>query len=71
MECLGIPIDHRLRQLIRKAQSINANGDSEHIRILQRFGKFLENGQSDYFSTYGCFKRLLVLEFKKSFPLAK
>lgn len=52
MECLSIPIDHRLRQLIRKALSINANGDSEHIRILQRFGKSLKNGQSDYFSTY-------------------
>lgn len=52
MECLGIPVDHRLRRLIRKAQPINTNEDSEHIRILQRFGKSLKNGQSDYLSTY-------------------
>ncbi|OJJ78770.1 uncharacterized protein ASPGLDRAFT_1192861 [Aspergillus glaucus CBS 516.65] len=42
MECLGIPIDHRLRRLIQKARPINTNGDSEHIRILQKFGKALK-----------------------------
>lgn len=52
MECLGIPIDHRLRRLIQKAQSINMNRDSEHIQILQRFRKSLKNRQSDYLSTY-------------------
>lgn len=52
MECLGIPIDHRLRRLIRKAQPINTDEDSEHVRILQRFGKDLKIGQRDYLSTY-------------------
>ncbi|EYE98323.1 uncharacterized protein EURHEDRAFT_512595 [Aspergillus ruber CBS 135680] len=52
MECLGSPIDHRLRQLIRKDQPINTDEDSEHVRILQRFGKDLKIGQRDYLSTY-------------------
>lgn len=49
MECLGIPIDHRLRRLIREVRPIDTSGEeSDHIRILQEFGTSLKIGTSDY-----------------------
>ncbi|KAI1828752.1 hypothetical protein DTO027I6_10311 [Penicillium roqueforti] len=49
MECLGIPIDHRLRRLIREVQPRDTNGeDSDHIRILHEFGTSLKIGTRDY-----------------------
>ncbi|KAJ5383746.1 hypothetical protein N7517_001657 [Penicillium concentricum] len=39
MECLGIPVDHRLRRLIREGRSMDANGaDSKHVQLLLEFG---------------------------------
>jgi hypothetical protein len=47
MECLGIPIDHRLRRLIREVRPIDSDAlDSDHIRILQKFGTSLKIGAS-------------------------
>ena len=53
MECLGIPIDHRLRRLIREARPTDTNGgDSDHLRILQEFGTSLKSGGDDYLNTF-------------------
>lgn len=44
MECLGVPIDYRLRRLIRQAQPISlAENESGHARILYDFGIDLED----------------------------
>lgn len=54
MECLGIPVDHRLRSLIREVRPIDSNVlDSDHIRILQEFGTSLKVGEDedDYLAT--------------------
>lgn len=52
MECLGIPIDHRLRRLIREVRPIDTNaGDTDHIQILQEFGTSLKIGTRDYLAT--------------------
>ncbi|KAB5517549.1 hypothetical protein GE09DRAFT_1158220 [Coniochaeta sp. 2T2.1] len=49
MECLGIPIDHRLRRRIRGVRTTNASGqDGEHVRILHDFGIALESDGSRY-----------------------
>ncbi|KAJ5626358.1 hypothetical protein N7510_002667 [Penicillium lagena] len=49
MQCLGIPIDHRLRRLIREAQSMETNGaDSKHIRLLYEFGTSLKVDEREY-----------------------
>jgi hypothetical protein len=49
MECLGVPIDHRLRRVIREARCVDRDkGNSEHIRILHSFGSSLEVDLSDY-----------------------
>ncbi|KAJ5796874.1 uncharacterized protein N7518_005414 [Penicillium psychrosexuale] len=49
MECLGIPIGHRLRRIIREVQPSDTNGeDSDHIRILHKFGTSLKIETSDY-----------------------
>lgn len=51
MECLGIPIDHRLRRIIREVRPSDTNGeDSDHIRILHEFGTSLKSGTRDYLS---------------------
>ncbi|KAJ5737536.1 uncharacterized protein N7483_002661 [Penicillium malachiteum] len=55
MECLGIPIDHRLRRLIREVRPIHTNvGDSDHIRILQEFRTSLKvkGSDSDYLTAF-------------------
>ncbi|KAJ6019761.1 hypothetical protein N7499_003165 [Penicillium canescens] len=49
MECLVMPIDHRLRRLIREVRPIDTNGeDSDHIRILHKFGTSLKIEKTDY-----------------------
>ena len=49
MQCLGIPIDHRLRRLIREAKSMETNGvDSKHIRLLYEFGTSLKLDEREY-----------------------
>lgn len=49
MECLGVPIDHRLRPAIRGGRRIGADkGYSEHIRLLHTFGSSLTVDQSEY-----------------------
>ncbi|KAK3940984.1 hypothetical protein QBC46DRAFT_340949 [Diplogelasinospora grovesii] len=43
MKCLGIPIDHRLRGLIRGAKAIKSTEeDAGHVQILHDFGTALE-----------------------------
>ncbi|KAJ5115979.1 hypothetical protein N7456_000327 [Penicillium angulare] len=42
MECLGIPIDHRLRRVIRETKRIDREDEySKHIQILHDFGSSL------------------------------
>lgn len=49
MECLGVPIDHRLRRVIHEARRVDRDkGNSEHIRILHSFGSSLKVDLSDY-----------------------
>ncbi|OQE10571.1 hypothetical protein PENFLA_c089G10859 [Penicillium flavigenum] len=49
MQCLGIPIDHRLRCIIREAPSIDTSRtNSEHVRLLYEFGTSLKVDGSDY-----------------------
>lgn len=49
MKCLGIPVDHRLRSIIRESSSIDTSGtDSEHIRLLHQFGEALRYGGNAY-----------------------
>ncbi|KAJ6019701.1 hypothetical protein N7522_001768 [Penicillium canescens] len=49
MECLAMPIDHRLRRLIREVRPIDTNGeDSDHIRTLHKFGTSLKIETTDY-----------------------
>lgn len=43
MECLGIPIDHRLRRTIRRARiELHTGNFSKHVEILHAFGASLE-----------------------------
>ncbi|CAG7936144.1 unnamed protein product [Penicillium salamii] len=52
MECLGIPIDHRLRHVIRNARPTYTDiGDSGHVQILKDFGDSLKVKCGDYLST--------------------
>jgi hypothetical protein len=52
MDCLGIPIDHRLRRIIQEFRPIDSDAlDSDHIRILQKFGTSLRIEESDYLAT--------------------
>ena len=49
MECLGVPIDHRLRRVIREARRIDRDKEnSDHIQLLHSFGSSLEVDESDY-----------------------
>ncbi|KGO51822.1 hypothetical protein PEX2_065420 [Penicillium expansum] len=49
MQCLGIPIDHRLRFIIREAPSIDTSRThSEHVHLLYEFGTSLKVDDSDY-----------------------
>lgn len=49
MDCLGVPIDHRLRRVIREARHIDRDSeDSDHIQLLHSFGSSLEVGESAY-----------------------
>ncbi|CAG8122728.1 unnamed protein product [Penicillium nalgiovense] len=49
MECLGIPIDHRLRRVIRETRHMDRDQEnSEHLQLLRRFGSSLEIDNSDY-----------------------
>lgn len=49
MQCLGIPIDHRLRRLIREAQSVDTKqADSNHLLPLHDFGMSLTVDEHEY-----------------------
>lgn len=49
MECLGVPIDYRLRRVILEARRIDRDkGNSEHIRLLYSFRSSLEVDKLDY-----------------------
>jgi hypothetical protein len=49
MECLGVPIDHRLRRVIREARRIDKDKEnSDHIQLLHSFGSSLEVDENDY-----------------------
>jgi hypothetical protein len=49
MQCLGIPIDHRLRCIIREAPSIDTSRTkSEHVDLLYKFGTALKVDDRDY-----------------------
>ncbi|KAJ6065995.1 hypothetical protein N7499_012069 [Penicillium canescens] len=47
MECLGVPIDHRLRRVIRQARRTDKE-NSDHIQLLHSFESSLEVDESDY-----------------------
>jgi len=47
MNCLGIPADHRLRRLVSPVETTARPDRSEHIRILNNFGKTLAYLQQD------------------------
>ncbi|KAJ6126984.1 hypothetical protein N7523_002596 [Penicillium sp. IBT 18751x] len=49
MQCLNIPIDHRLRWIIREAPSMGSSEtSSEHVHLLHDFGTSLEVDGDDY-----------------------
>lgn len=49
MECLGIPIDHRVRRVIREARSMNTSvPDSKHLEPLYGLGTCLKINKEEY-----------------------